>query len=102
MNRIKDLENPPRIWLLIQLMNYCCPTAAYLSKKENNNFAADFEAAMKSYFNDGGVNKSVKEFKYDYMDTIKGNLKKILPYGEMLKNKVATNITLDAAYQCLI
>ena len=62
-NRIKDSKNPPRVWLVIQLLNYLTAASKHLSKKNDEIFSPDYEKAIRIYFSGGGINKSIKEFK---------------------------------------
>ena len=62
-NKIKDSENPPRVWLVIQLLNYLTVASKHLSKNNYQVFSLDFEKAIRIYFSEGGINKSIKEFK---------------------------------------
>ena len=62
-NRIKDIENPPRVWLVIQLLNYLSIASKHISKDKDETFTPDFERSIRIYFGNGGVNKSIKEFK---------------------------------------
>jgi len=54
----------------MKLLEYFSATKKYAPEEQKDNYVTGFEQALDDYVKKGCLSNSIKEFKYEYFDTI--------------------------------
>lgn len=101
IKRIQDVENALRAPQFVQLLKVLMCIGQHCSTIGDQTFGQEFEKAFLKYVNEG-LEKSIKEFKYDYFDTMNTRMKKIFTYPESETKKIVIFYLLEIGYKCLV
>jgi hypothetical protein len=101
LKRIEDSENALRAPQFVQLLKVLMCVGQFCSTINDRTFGQEFERVFLKYVNEG-LEKSIKEFKYDYFETMNTRMKKIFTYSESETKKIVIFYLLEIGYKCLV